>query len=132
VPRFVSTMFGWPDAFMFMVWRMFAGGALSMVIGVVTLVLVLSVLFTRDTGALPGAVMLLPLFTTLIAWLLFLPVLVGASVLNWITIHFFGASLQAPETVTFSVLASIPAVNWCVAKLTEHHVTEALLKNLDE
>ncbi len=131
VPRFVSTIVGSPDAFMFMVQRMFAGGALSIAIGLVVLVVVLSFLFTREASTLPGVVMLLPLFTTLIAWVLFLPVQLGALVLNWITIHFWGAPLQAPEAVTLGILTSVPAVNWCTRRLIEHQVAEALIKIVD-
>lgn len=132
MPRFVSKIFGLPDATMFMVRGIFAGSLLTKVIGCLTLVIVLGFLFSPRCRSLPGAIMLLPLFTTLIAWLLFLPVLLAARVLDWIVLLLFGSPMNAPETSVVASLGSLWPINWATQKLTEHHLTEVLLKKVDD
>jgi hypothetical protein len=131
VPGFVSKTLGLPDAFMFMVRGIFAGSLVGKVIGCLALVIVLAFLFSPRCRSLPGAIMLLPLFITLIAWVLFLPVHLAAAVLDWVVLHLFGSPMNAPETSVAAGLSCLWPINWVTQKLAEHHVTEALLKEVD-
>lgn len=76
--------------------------------------------------------MVLPLFTTLIAWVFFLPVLLAAAVLNWIVLHFSGSPMSAPETSVLAGFSSLWPTSWVTQRLAEHQVTELLLKKVDD
>jgi hypothetical protein len=70
----------------------------------------------------------LPLFTTFIAWILFLPVRFGAWILDAVVTNLFGTPINDPHIVVLSALVSSPFVHWAVERLTEHRVTELLIK----
>ncbi len=123
MPGVVQKAVGLPDAFLFMLRRMFARGWLSILIGGLTLVIAGRVLMRFG----PGGIIVLPLVTTTIAWILFLPVLGGAALLNWVVVHLFGTPLTAPEASVLATVGSYLPINWATHKLTEHHLTEALL-----
>ena len=129
VPGFVSKILGLPDALMSMVRGIFAGSWFSKVIGCLTLIVVLLLAFPK-CRSLPGAIILLPVLITLIAWVLFLPVLLAAKGLNWAVLHLFGSPMSAPQTSVLTGFSSLWPADRITQRLTEHHVTEVSLEFL--
>jgi hypothetical protein len=70
----------------------------------------------------------LPIFVIL-AWLVFLPVRLGAAGLNLIS---YAVDVQLPATDTMMLMSGVifPPVHWSLHHLTKHYVTEALLHRI--
>ncbi len=126
VPTIATKIVGMPDAYMNMVRVMLSQGAAGWLVGGV--VLVVTVALAGGYAFLPWV--WLPVFVVL-AWLVFLPVRLGAFVLDGIT-QTVNVQLPATDTLMLMSGAIFPPVHWSLHHLAKHYLTEALLRRVPE